>query len=49
MPGFYGDMTSEDVAALMRKPQITLEITPQLLSGLDSDRRDFILELLQGK
>jgi hypothetical protein len=49
MPGFYGDMTSEDVAALMRKPQITLEITPQLLSELDLEHRDFILELLKGQ
>ena len=46
MPSFYGDMTAEDVAALMRRPQLTLEVTPQMLSNLDPERRDFILELL---
>lgn len=46
MPEFYAELTNEDVAALMVKPQQTLEITPQLLQELNPDQRDFIIQLL---
>jgi len=49
MPSFYGDMTSEDVARMMRKPQMTVEITPEKLSDMTPEQRDFVIELLKGK
>ena len=49
MPGFYGELTNEDVARMMLKPQQNLEVTPELLLTLDQGQRTFILELLEGK
>jgi len=34
---------------MMRKPQMTVEITPEKLSDMTPEQRDFVIELLKGK
>ena len=46
-PNLYGSMSNLDVARLMLKPAQTLHVTPEKLSDMSDDQRQFIIELLR--